>query len=1202
MQHYFEKSAVARSFAWFFILMQSLFPGGIAYAMPHGENVVSGKAGFSTVGSTMTITQSSQTLKTNWNSFNIWNGQSVKFIQPNSSALAINNILGNSASKIFGNISANGQVWLINPNGILFGSSSVINTRGFLASALSLSGSTTNPVFSGGNNSANISNAGDIQGQYYLAMIGPEVSNAGQLGSQKVDLLSGNNLTLTFADNSLLSYQISDNFSNSLVSNSGKISANGGSVWLAAGAKESLLKSVVNNTGIIDAQTVGDNKGQIVLLSGLSSGTTTVGGTLNASSHGSGAGGNIETSGNRVNILSGAQITTKSENGKTGNWTIDPASFYIGKNTSGIANNTYGNVLNYEDISATSLETAIGSSNVTIYSTNGNHGAQGNIYIDSAINYNSPNELKLYSANNIQVNSAVVNAGYGEIRLRADYMAIGGAATVTQTNGTPSGVGAVNVNTGGSLSTVGPLHIYTNPYNYGVSATNTGSSGGNYTNLGTGTLYVYDLLSTNEDLYWIDQNQTSQVLANNYALNQNITLPSFGATGVGGAQILYATNSNGFSSPTSSTYSNWVPFGSSSNIFVGVFNNGTQHSVSNMQISNNINNYAGFFGELDNTVQNFGVEGNINMYIGVGAGGIVGLNTGQIITSFSNVTLNSSVAVDLGGIVGENFELLRNDFSTGEINGTGHSGGLVGFMQSGVISNSFSSGKVFGSVAGGLVGFTTGSTGVYSSYNTGTVTASSIGGGLIGQCQYCNLYGSYSTGKVYGISGGQYGAIVGQICNSALNAGSDYYNTNAYVYGGNTTGVGSSTSPVIGVLGMSQTQFGTSSNFSGFSFNTFSGGTFTKNSNYPWTMGTNPGGIAAPILIEPMGTATVSAQNKTTTYSGTTYSGGNSTNETTSMLASPIATTGITYGGDWSAAVNAGTYSIDPSGLTLSAPTTQNGIASINYLPGSLTITPATLSVSTTASKIYDGNQNISLTSGNTTLTGVSGQTALLNTNIVGQFSTPNAGVNLGGNLLVTGSELTGNSGFIASNYTLPTIFEGGTITKATLTVTAKKTTGTSGNPIPSLSGSVSGFVPGQSMSGDGGSVKFQTAATPQSPAGIYSITGTVNLLSPYMQNYDIIQSAGNLSAFDLVSGPKKLLAPIFQKKNLDSSIASSIQILYGTSYLPGACETDMCSDHIVRLHKTSKTGKGFVFDFDSSEGAITLPETINSVSMQDIK
>lgn len=88
-----------------------------ATAAPIGGQVANGYGSIRQTGSTTTVVQNSQNLSLNWNSFNVSPNETVNFIQPNRTSLAVNNILGNSPSQIMGHLNANGQLWLINPNG-----------------------------------------------------------------------------------------------------------------------------------------------------------------------------------------------------------------------------------------------------------------------------------------------------------------------------------------------------------------------------------------------------------------------------------------------------------------------------------------------------------------------------------------------------------------------------------------------------------------------------------------------------------------------------------------------------------------------------------------------------------------------------------------------------------------------------------------------------------------------------------------------------------------------------------------------------------------------------------------------------------------------------------------------------------------------------------------------------------------------------
>src|SRR4051812_571005 len=92
-----------------------------AFASPEGGTVVAGHASITSTPGNTTINQTSQNAALDWQSFNIGVGESVRFVQPNSSAVALNRVLGSDPSSILGSLSANGKVFLVNPNGVLFG-------------------------------------------------------------------------------------------------------------------------------------------------------------------------------------------------------------------------------------------------------------------------------------------------------------------------------------------------------------------------------------------------------------------------------------------------------------------------------------------------------------------------------------------------------------------------------------------------------------------------------------------------------------------------------------------------------------------------------------------------------------------------------------------------------------------------------------------------------------------------------------------------------------------------------------------------------------------------------------------------------------------------------------------------------------------------------------------------------------------------
>src|SRR5579872_6146267 len=121
--------------------------GGIAMAagpapnaLPTGGTVVGGSATISSSGSTMTINQTSNSAIINWNTFNVGSGGTVRINMPTANSVELDRVTGNlGPSQIFGHLSSNGIVFLVNPNGILFGKGSQVNVGGLLATTSSIS-------------------------------------------------------------------------------------------------------------------------------------------------------------------------------------------------------------------------------------------------------------------------------------------------------------------------------------------------------------------------------------------------------------------------------------------------------------------------------------------------------------------------------------------------------------------------------------------------------------------------------------------------------------------------------------------------------------------------------------------------------------------------------------------------------------------------------------------------------------------------------------------------------------------------------------------------------------------------------------------------------------------------------------------------------------------------------------------------------
>ncbi|HVX56102.1 MAG TPA: filamentous hemagglutinin N-terminal domain-containing protein [Candidatus Saccharimonadales bacterium] len=232
-----------------------------AYALPVGGQVEGGAASITTSGSTTTIDQSSSRALINWQGFDVGSGETVSFNQPASSSITLNRVTAGGASQINGNINASGQVWIVNSQGVMFGSGSQVNVGGLLATSSNISDSNFmagKDLFDApGSAAASISNAGHIKiaDGGLAALVGSNVSNSGVITANldKVQLGSGNTFALDLYGDGLINLQASPAITSQLIDNSGTIAADGGKVLLTTAAAENALSSLVNLDGIINA-------------------------------------------------------------------------------------------------------------------------------------------------------------------------------------------------------------------------------------------------------------------------------------------------------------------------------------------------------------------------------------------------------------------------------------------------------------------------------------------------------------------------------------------------------------------------------------------------------------------------------------------------------------------------------------------------------------------------------------------------------------------------------------------------------------------------------------------------------------------------------------------------------------------------------------------------------------------------------------
>ena len=353
-------------------------------AAPSGGVVTSGSASITHSGTLTTITQSTQKAAINWTDFSIKANETVNFVQPNANAIALNRVVGNERSVIDGALNANGQVWLLNSNGVLFGKNASINTAGLLATTSSLSDADFNAgnyTFSGASNNA-ILNLGTItiSSEGYAILSGKEVQNQGSIHALRGDvhLVGADTVSINLNGNSLLNLTVNKGVLDALVKNSGSIQADGGEVYLTTNAVDELLKGVVNNTGIIEAKSLEDAKGKIVLFA--HGGSAHVDGTLDAS------GGFIETSGKSLHVEDSTIIKTKT-------WLIDPDNIII---------ESSGGAVGGESVSATAIQNALSTADIELQ-------AVYDITVNEAITWATATQLKLTAGDEIYVNATIEN-------------------------------------------------------------------------------------------------------------------------------------------------------------------------------------------------------------------------------------------------------------------------------------------------------------------------------------------------------------------------------------------------------------------------------------------------------------------------------------------------------------------------------------------------------------------------------------------------------------------------------------------------------------------------------------------------------------------------------------------------------------------------------------------------------------------------
>ncbi|MGB8663376.1 MAG: GLUG motif-containing protein [Serratia inhibens] len=769
-----------------------------AYALPTGQNIVSGQGNISSNGQQMTINQQSDKLITQWDGFNVGSNESVTFHQPGSNSVALNRVMGVNGSDIQGKIDANGKVFLVNPNGVVFGKNAQVNVGGLVASTRDIS----NADFLAGKNrfvgksQAEVRNDGTLTAAQAgsVALLGARVSNQGVIQAQmgSIALGAGDDITLNFDGNKLLNLQIDGAAVNALAQNGGLLKADGGQVLMTAKAAGDVLQTVVNNQGAITATTLSNQAGRIVLDGG-DGGMVNVAGTLDASAA-AGNGGVVETRGARVAVQPAVQVTTHAVNGKTGSWKIAAADVNVADNGT---------------LNAATLANSLANNNVALTST------QGDVAVSGAVAWQSGNKLSLTSERaSVKINAPLKATGAGaglELNHKTGYtlhndaaVTLSGANAAFSSNGESYQVVqnlqqlqaidgntngryvlGTNITNGSRINAIGGSNMFTGVFDglgntvKGLSVSDSGPfvglfsySSGRISNLNLDSLTVIG--SGNSDfvggLTGLNFGEISNVKASNILVR--------GGRDVGGLVgwnygTLANVSASGKVIGDRETASIGGLVGTSFGSGASVSNSQADVEVSGaMQDSAYYGGVGGLVGKNDGAlIVNVISKGNVKATgNGLSVGGLVGLNTAPAViknaVALGNVTTGQGGYV--GGLVGLNNGNVADASAVGKVNGYGALalGGVAGWNAQGKLENVKASGDVQDLAAaqlGGLVGYNS-----YGEIRNAQAENSVIGGnkgaigGLIGANENGIIAGVSTKGMTVGGADSQVGGVIGR--------------------------------------------------------------------------------------------------------------------------------------------------------------------------------------------------------------------------------------------------------------------------------------------------------------------------------------------------------------------------------------------------------------------------------------------------------
>ncbi|MCA3586305.1 MAG: filamentous hemagglutinin N-terminal domain-containing protein [Methylocystis sp.] len=734
-----------------------------AQTLPTGGSVAAGQVAIGAPNAgRMAITQGSQNAIVNWQGFSIGQGGRVDITQPNSSAAMLNRVTGQAPSTIAGQLNANGQVFLVNPNGIAITNSGVVNTGSFVASTLGISDGdflAGRLRFQGNGTSAAVSNAGSIQAAPggYAALLGGRVDNSGTISVPlgRIGLGAGERVTLDLSGDGFLQVAVPSAVGGdqALVSNSGRLSAPGGRVEMAAATAQAAARHAINMSGVVEANAVSGQAGSITF-SGGPGGTVTVSGRVNASSA-TGRGGNVTVTGANI-ALRGAQVDAS---GATGGGRVRIGGDRLGQGDLPRAQRV--SVDNASVIRADATTRGDGG-DIVLWSegrtdfagsisarggAEGGRGGEAEVSSRGVLNYTGWTDLRaplgawgtlLLDPYNITIsNGTQTNPGFtattedSVINAGTLITALGGANVVVFTGTAGTQAGNITLEVPLSWSSAGNLTLQA-AGGIALNGAVTAAAGGLTLQAGSSsTISATEAISVGR----------FELLSGNWVQN-TATLPSFAATDFripGGSFLRAAGGAGTTASPYLLTDIYGVQgMGSSATLLGSSYRLANDIAASGTSAWNGGAGFvpvgtlgARFNGSLDgarHVINGLTINRRGTDFVGL----IGAAHVGSSISNLGLVGASVRGRNFVGGLVGVGAGSITQVYATGEVTGNIRVGGLAGDNDiGGTISQSYASVTVEGDIiSGGLVGLNFGT--ITQAYATGGVTGSSNVGGLVG--------------------------------------------------------------------------------------------------------------------------------------------------------------------------------------------------------------------------------------------------------------------------------------------------------------------------------------------------------------------------------------------------------------------------------------------------------------------------------------